>query len=311
MSGPPASVRPAAPAPDAEALQEFVTVRDWLRYAVSQFQSAGLVYGHGTQDAYDEAAYLILHTLHLPLDRLEPFLDARLLGAERADLSQVLRRRVEERIPAAYLTNEAWLGDFRFYVDERVIVPRSYFAELLEEALAPWIPDPERIDSALDLCTGSGCLAIVMAHAFPHARIDAADLSADALEVARRNVADYGLGERVELVRSDLFGALAGRRYDLIVSNPPYVTGPAMRALPAEYRHEPEIALAAGEDGLAAVRRILADAPRHLTPGGILAVEVGHNRAIVEAAFPALPFTWLESRSGTGMVFLISGDQFG
>jgi ribosomal protein L3 glutamine methyltransferase len=311
MSGPPASVRPAAPAPDAEALQEFVTVRDWLRYAVSQFQSAGLVYGHGTQDAYDEAAYLILHTLHLPLDRLEPFLDARLLTGERIDVARVLRRRVEERIPAAYLTHEAWLGDFRFYVDERVIVPRSYFAELLEEALAPWIPDPERIASALDLCTGSGCLAIVMAHAFPRARIDAADLSADALEVARRNVADYGLGERVELVRSDLFGALGGRRYDLIVSNPPYVTGPAMRALPAEYRHEPAMALAAGEDGLDAVRRILADAPRHLTPGGILAVEVGHNRAIVEAAFPALPFTWLESRSGTGMVFLISGDQFG
>jgi ribosomal protein L3 glutamine methyltransferase len=311
MSGPPASVRPPAPAPDAEALQVFVTVRDWLRYALSQFQSAGLVYGHGTQDAYDEAAYLILHTLHLPLDRLEPFLDARLLGAERSALSQVLRRRVEERIPAAYLTREAWLGDFRFYVDERVIVPRSYFAELLEEALAPWIPDPERIASALDLCTGSGCLAVVMAHAFPHARIDAADLSADALEVARRNVADYGLAERVELVRSDLFGALGGRRYDLIVSNPPYVTGPAMRALPAEYRHEPAMALAAGEDGLEAVRRILADAPRHLTAGGILAVEVGHNRAIVEAAFPALPFTWLESRSGTGMVFLISGDQFG
>ncbi len=311
MSGPPASVRARAPALGMEALQELVTVRDWLRYAVSLFESAGLVYGHGSQDAYDEAAYLILHTLRLPLDRLEPFLDARLLAAERADVARVLRRRVEERIPAAYLTNEAWLGDFPFYVDERVIVPRSYFAELLEEALAPWIPDPEGIDSALDLCTGSGCLAIVMAHAFPHARIDAADLSAGALEVARRNVADYGLGERIELVRSDLFGALGGRRYDLIVSNPPYVTGPAMRALPAEYRHEPAMALAAGEDGLDAVRRLLADAPRHLTPRGILAVEVGHNRAIVEAAFPALPFTWLESRSGTGMVFLISGDQFG
>ncbi len=305
MSGPPAT------AADAEALQEFVTVRDWLRHAVSRFQAAGLVFGHGTQDAYDEAACLILHALHLPPDRLEPFLDARLLAAERADVARVLRRRVEERIPAAYLTNEAWLGEFRFYVDERVIVPRSYFAELLEDALAPWVPDPAGVGAALDLCTGSGCLAIVMAHAFPEARVDAVDLSAGALEVARRNVADYGLGERIELIRSDLFAALGDRRYDLIVSNPPYVTGPAMRALPPEYRHEPELALAAGEDGLDAVRRILAGAAQHLTPQGIVAVEVGHNRSIVDAAFPALPFTWLESRSGSGMVFLLSGDQLG
>jgi ribosomal protein L3 glutamine methyltransferase len=289
-------------------LVELATVRDWLRFAVSRFNGAQLFFGHGSQNAYDEAAYLILHTLHLPLDRLEPFLDAHLLKAERRAVYEILRRRVEQRVPAAYLTNEAWLGDFRFFVDERVIVPRSYFAELLEEGLAPWVADAEAVTSALDLCTGSGCLAILMAHAFPNARVDAVDVSAAALEVAARNIADYDLKERVWALRSDLFEALAGRRYDLIVSNPPYVTGPAMRALPAEYRHEPQIALAAGEDGLDAVRRILADAARHLTPNGVLAVEVGHNRALVEAAFPELPFTWL-SPGDVDAVFLLERRQ--
>jgi ribosomal protein L3 glutamine methyltransferase len=311
MSRPEAVIGAPAPASDAEAVRELTTVRDWLRYALSRFRAAGLVFGHGTQDAYDEAAYLILHTLHLPPDRLEPFLDARLLEAERSAVAQIMRRRVEERMPAAYLTNEAWLGEYRFYVDERVIVPRSYFAELLADALAPWIAEPNRIATALDLCTGSGCLAVVMAHAFPHARVDAVDLSAGALEVARQNVADYGLGQRIELIRSDLFDALDGRRYDLIVSNPPYVTGPAMRKLPPEYRHEPELALAAGEDGLDTVRRILAGAGQRLEPDGVLAVEVGHNRGLVEAAFPALPFTWLDSRSGSGVVFLLSREQLG
>jgi ribosomal protein L3 glutamine methyltransferase len=289
-------------------LLELATVRDWLRFAVSRFNSAQLSFGHGSPGAYDEAAYLVLHTLHLPLDRLEPFLDAHLLKAERRAVYEILRRRVEQRMPAAYLTNEAWLGDFRFFVDQRVIVPRSYFAELLEEGLAPWIPDAEALGTALDLCTGSGCLAILMAHAFPNARVDAVDISAPALEVAARNIADYGLERRIQALRSDLFEALAGRRYDLVVCNPPYVTGPAMRALPAEYRHEPPVALAAGEDGLDVVRRILAGAGRHLTPEGLLAVEVGHNRALVEAAFPELPFVWL-SPGGVDAVFLLPGSQ--
>lgn len=293
---------------DEGATAELLTLRDWLRFAVSRFNEAGLWFGHGSADAYDEAAYLLLHTLHLPLGRLEPFLDARLSADERNAVAMVLRRRVQERIPAAYLTHEAWLGEYRFYVDERVIVPRSYIAELLEEALTPWIGHAEDVSRALDLCTGSGCLAIILAHAFPAARIDAADVSDGALAVAARNVADYGLAERIDLIRSDLFDALAGRSYDLIVCNPPYVTVPAMRDLPAEYRHEPALALAGGEDGLDCVRRILRQARRHLTPSGILLVEIGHNRCEVENAFPRLPFTWLSTRSSEGTVFLLHAD---
>lgn len=289
---------------------ELVTLRDFLRWSVSRFNEAGLHFGHGTQNAYDEATYLLLHALHLPQERIEVFLDAALTESERQTVHAVLERRIRERIPAAYLTREAWLGDFPFYVDERVIVPRSHIAELLlDEPLAPWITDPDAIDSALDLCTGSGCLAILLAHAFPNARVDAVDISADALEVAARNVNDYELGDRIELIRSDLFAGLADRRYDIIISNPPYVTGESMRTLPEEYRHEPVLALASGEDGLDAVRGILAGAHAHLKPNGILAVEVGGNRAIVEKAFPRLGFTWLESESGEGMVFLLQREQ--
>ena len=198
-------------------LDELTTLRDWLRWAVSRFRENGLFFGHGTDNAYDEAAYLILHVLHLPLDRLEPFLDARLPRDERLAGFSILQQRIVRRLPAAYLTREAWLGDFRFYVDERVIVPRSYFAELLAERLVPWVSDPEAIGDALDLCPGSGCLAILMAHAFPHAAVDAVDISADALEVARRNVSDYGLDDRIRLVESDLLESLGNRRYDLIV----------------------------------------------------------------------------------------------
>ncbi|MBI4987392.1 MAG: 50S ribosomal protein L3 N(5)-glutamine methyltransferase [Rhodocyclales bacterium] len=289
---------------------ELVTLRDFLRWAVSRFNEAGLHFGHGTQNAYDEAAYILLHTLHLPLDRIEPFLDAALTESERESVFALLERRIQERIPAAYLTHEAWLGDFPFYVDERVIVPRSHIAALLlNDPLAPWIEDPEAVGSALDLCTGSGCLAILLAHAFPNARIDAVDISPDALEVAARNVADYELGKRIDLIRSNLFTGLAGRSYDLIIANPPYVTGESMRSLPPEYRHEPALALASGEEGLDAVRGILAGARAHLKPGGILAVEVGGNRAIVENAFPRLDFTWIESAGGEGMVFLLQREQ--
>jgi ribosomal protein L3 glutamine methyltransferase len=293
---------PAAPA-------ELVTVRDFLRHAVSRFGAAGLAFGQGTQDAYDEAAYLVLHTLHLPLDRLEPFLDARLTAPERAAVEAVIARRVDERIPAAYLTHEAWLGEFRFYVDPRVIVPRSFIAEALAERLSPWIGDPDRVVRALDLCTGSGCLAILLAHHFPNAAVDAVDLSADALAVAARNVADYRLEERVRLVQGDLFAPLAGRRYDLVVCNPPYVTAEAMRELPPEHRHEPVLALAGGPDGMDVVRRILAGAARQLDPHGVLVVEVGHNRDIVERVFPTLPFTWLSTPGSADGVFLLTRED--
>ncbi len=290
-------------------LAELVTLRDWLRYAVTRFNRAGVFFGHGCTDAFDEAAWLLLSTLALPHERLEPFLDACILGEEREALLAAIERRVDERIPTAYITREAWLGEFRFYVDERVIVPRSYFAELLEVGLAPWIDDPDAVEDALDLCTGSGCLAILMAHAFPNARVVGSDLSDDALTVALRNVEDYDLNERIELVKSDVFDALGGRRFDLILSNPPYVTADAMARLPAEYRHEPRMALAAGDDGLDVVRRILGEARGHLKPGGVLAVEVGHNRAIVEHAFPDLPLVWLAGRSGDEAVFVIRAEE--
>lgn len=287
-------------------IDTFTTVRDWLRWAVSRFNEAELVFGHGTDNAFDEAAYLILHTLHLPVDRLDPFLDAKLTPAERLAVLNILEQRIVRRVPASYLTREAWLGHFRFYVDERVIVPRSYFAELIDDGLAPWVTHPERIHDALDLCTGSGCLAILMAHAFPNAAIDAVDISPDALAVARRNVDDYRLNERIRLVQSDLLAGLGGRRYDLIVCNPPYVTAEAMSTLPAEYRHEPALALGSGEDGLDVVRRLLAGAADFLTPEGLLFVEVGHNGHLADAAFPDLSFNWIDTPSGEGKVFLIS-----
>lgn len=286
-------------------LAELVTLRDWLRYAVTRFNRSGLFFGHGCTDAYDEAVWLLLHTLALPLDRLEPFLDACITAEEREQLFHVIERRVNERIPTAYLVNEAWLGDFRFYVDSRVIVPRSFFAELLGDGLDPWLSEHGEVVQALDLCTGSGCLAIVMAHVFPNAHVVAADLSDGALAVARQNVADYALEDSVELVRSDVFSGLADRRFDLIISNPPYVTQASMEALPAEYLHEPGMALVAGEDGMDIVRRIIAEARAHLTPDGVLAVEVGHNRAFVEAAFPDLPLVWLPTSGGDDMIFLI------
>ncbi|MBI2517574.1 MAG: 50S ribosomal protein L3 N(5)-glutamine methyltransferase [Opitutae bacterium] len=287
------------------ATQNLYTVRDFLRFAVSRFNQAKLFFGHGSSNAYDEAAYLILHTLHLPPDRLDPFLDARLTDMERAEVLNIIQQRVEQRVPAAYLTHEAFLGDFSFYVDERVIVPRSFIAELLLEQLAPWIAEPEEIGSVLDLCTGSGCLAILAAHAFPYASVDAADLSPAALAVAERNVADYGLQDRVHLIESDLFAKLNGRQYDLIVSNPPYVDAASVAALPQEYLHEPKLALGSGQDGLDATRIILEQAAEHLSENGLLVVEIGHNREVLEAAYPDLPFTWLDVSAGDQFVFML------
>lgn len=286
-----------------------VTLRDWLRLAVSEFNRAGLHFGHGVDNAWDEAVWLLTSALRLPSERLELLLDARLTPQECERIFVLLQRRIDERIPTAYLLNEAWLSGLRFFVDQRVIIPRSFFGELLESGLAPWLTDAQSVEQALDLCTGSGCLAILMAHTFPAAQIDAVDIAPEALQVARRNIEEHGLSERVLLTQSDLFAALAHRRYDLILSNPPYVTAEAMARLPTEYRHEPVLALAAGEDGLNIVRRIIATARQHLTPHGLLLVEVGHNRQLVEAGLPALPLTWLDTPSADGKIFMLHHDD--
>lgn len=284
------------------------TLRDFLRFAVSRFQQAGLVFGHGSDNAHDEAAYLILHTLHLPLDMLEPYLDAVLLADEKTELLGKLRERIEQRVPVAYITQHARQGDFDFYVDERVIVPRSFIYELLGEPLSPWIEYPELVHRALDLCTGSGCLAIQMAAHYPAAQIDAVDISLNALEVAAVNVEDYSLQERIQLVHTDLFEGLEGT-YDLIVSNPPYVDAESVDALPEEYLHEPELALGSGEDGLDATREILLQAAKFLNPRGVLLVEIGHNRDVLEREYPELPFVWLDTSGGDGFVFLLTREQ--
>jgi ribosomal protein L3 glutamine methyltransferase len=292
-----------------QARTQLQTVRDLLRYGISRVNAAEAFFGHGSADAYDEVAYLILHTLHLPLDLLEPFLDARLTVSELDAVLRVLEKRAVERVPAAYLTQEAWLGEHRFYVDERVLVPRSFIAELIPDELAPWVEQPEQVSSILDMCTGSGCLAILLALAFPQAQVDAVDLSKDALAVASRNVADYALEDRVHPIESDLFGKLKNKRYDLIISNPPYVDAPSMQALPAEYRHEPALALAAGRDGLDIVRQLLKRAPAHLNPGGKLMVEIGHNRDALEQAYPDTPFTWVTVSAGDEFVFVLDREQ--
>lgn len=286
-----------------------LTVRDLARYGVSRLNGAQAALGHGSDNAWDEAVYLVLHALHLPLDTLDPFLDARVLDSERAAVLDLIDRRVDDRVPAAYLTGEAWLRGHRFYVDERVIVPRSPIAELLDESLVPWVADPEGVEYVLDMCTGSGCLAILAALAFPNACVDAVDLSPDALDVARRNVQDYDLKDRLTLHRSNLFDDLPPRAYDVIVCNPPYVNQASMDALPAEYRHEPEMALGGGSDGMDLVRRILDAAPRYLAPHGILVLEIGHEHANFVAAFAHLAPVWLETAATSDQILLLTREQ--
>ena len=285
------------------------TLRRLLREATRRLATARVSYGHGTTNARDEAAWLVFHALGLPLDDAAADLDRPLTARQLEDARALVDERIRSRKPAAYLTHEAWLGEHRFYVDERVIVPRSYIAELLRDGLAPWLTPGIPVRRVLDLCTGSGCLAILSALAFPRARVDAADISRPALAVAKHNVSDYRLQRRVRLVEADLFAGLADQRYDLILSNPPYVTAPAMRKLPAEYRKEPRLALAGGRDGLDFVRRILAEAPEHLTASGVLIVEVGHARHAVERAFPRLPFLWPETSGGDDCVFVIGRNE--
>jgi ribosomal protein L3 glutamine methyltransferase len=282
------------------------TLRAFLRDAARRLKAARVSFGHGTTNAYDEAAWLSAHALGLPVDALQLHLDRALAADETRQITALIDARIRSRKPAAYLLHEAWLGEHRFYVDERVIVPRSYIAELLQDDLRPWVARPKQVRTTLDLCTGSGCLAILLALTFPHSRVDASDISQDALQVAKRNVTDYHLSRRVSLVRSNLYSKLRNRRYDVIVSNPPYVREAVMRRLPAEYRKEPVLALAGGHDGLDLVKRVVAEAALHLNPGGLLVVEVGHNRKRVEAAFPRLPLIWAETSGGDDCVFLIT-----
>jgi ribosomal protein L3 glutamine methyltransferase len=287
---------------------ELRTLKDLVRWGASRFNEAGLVFGHGTDNALDEALLLVLHAVHQDHDLPADFLDCRVTAAEREAVVALLRRRIDERIPAAYLTHRARFAGEWFYVDDSVLVPRSPFAELIGQQFAPWV-EPGAVHRVLDLCTGSGCIAIACAHAFPVASVDAIELSEAAAAVARRNVDEHAVGERVRVLCGDLYGPVAGARYDLIVSNPPYVSDAEMAALPPEYRREPTLGLAAGADGLDVVRRILAGAARHLRPDGILAVEVGDSAGRLEAAFPDVPFVWLEFERGGGGVFVLTAAQ--
>jgi ribosomal protein L3 glutamine methyltransferase len=287
----------------------FTTLRDLLRYAVTRFNSAKLFFGHGSANALDEAAYLLLHTLHLPIDKIDPFLDARLLPGEIDAVLDVIEKRAKDRIPASYLTKEAWLGSYRFYVDERVIVPRSFIAELIPDRFSPWVEDSDSIENILELCTGSGCLPIMLADAFENAHVDAVDISSDALAVAKRNVDDYELQNRITLIESNLYDKVPNKKYDLIITNPPYVNSGSMAKLPKEYMHEPQIALAGGADGMDLVRKIVAGAGERLTPDGVLIVEIGNERAFAEEAFGDMELTWLSTSAGDDMVFLLTADQ--
>jgi ribosomal protein L3 glutamine methyltransferase len=286
------------------------SVRDLIRYGVSRFNETKLFFGHGSDNAWDEAVYLVLFALHLPPDQLEPFMDARILPAERELALSLIDLRCEQRLPAPYLTHEAWLQGYRFHVDQRVIVPRSPIAELLMNHLSPWIRDPYEITGILDLCTGSGCLAIIAAHQFPEAFVDATELSRDALDVAAINVTEHGLDDRLNLHQGSLYDPLpVAARYDLIISNPPYVNTASMGKLPAEYRHEPRLALAGGDDGMDVVRTIIEQAPAHLSEEGWLVIEIGHERAFFEAAFPELEPIWLDTAEASDQILLLSRGQ--
>lgn len=290
-----------------EAVSELHTLQDMIRWTVSRFNAAQLFYGHGTDNAWDEAVQLILPTLYLPIDLPPHVLNSRLTGSERLRVVERVVKRINERTPVAYLTNKAWFCGLEFFVDERVLVPRSPIGELIQAEFAPWlVEEPTRI---MDLCTGSGCIAIACAYAFPDAEVDAIDISVDALQVAEQNIQDHGLEQQVFPIRSDLFRDLPQEQYQIIVTNPPYVDQEDMNSLPDEFKHEPELGLAAGTDGLKLVRRILANAPRYLTEQGILVCEVGNSMVHLMDQYPDIPFTWLEFENGGHGVFLLTREQ--
>jgi len=286
----------------------FKTIRDVLRHAVSEFERSDVSLGQGTQSAFDEAAFLVLRTLNLPPDLLEPFLDANLTNDEIDLVLRNIALRSRDKIPAPYILNEAWLRNYKFYVDERVLIPRSHIADILLDQIDTWIPDPENINCALDLCTGSGCLAIILAEVFDKASVDAIDISGEALAVAQKNITNYNLHDRIKLIEGDL---LTGnqKQYDLIISNPPYVDAEAMKGLPEEFQKEPALALAGGDEGIDLVRQIIEKAPTNLTNDGLLIVEVGRDRVALEKAFPNIPFTWVTTQASEDSVFLLTRED--
>lgn len=291
-----------------QAIRELSTIRDYVRWGMSRFNEAKLFFGHGTDNAQDEATYLVLHSLKLPLQIHDSYFDSRLTETERKRIVTILMRRVDERIPAPYLTHQAWFAGMPFYVDERVLIPRSPIAELIEAQFEPWVK-PDKVKRVLDLCTGGGCIAIACAIAFPEAFVDAADISQDALAVAQRNISEFALGGHLRTVQSDLFSNLKGMRYNIIVSNPPYVDAQDMADLPPEFRHEPRLALDAGDDGLDLVFTILYEAMNHLDPEGILVVEVGNSREALVKLLPEVEFLWLDFAHGGEGVFLLTTEQ--
>ena len=284
------------------------TLKDFMRWGASRFNEAELSFGHGMLTAMDEAVYLTLRALHLPADTPEIYWDGALTNPEKAKIIDFFKQRIDERKPAAYITQEGWFAGLPFYIDERVLVPRSPIAELVEGQFMPW-SDPYIVNSVLDLCTGSGCIGIACAYAFPEATVDLVDISDDALTVANINIDKHDARSRVKTIQSDLFSNLEGKTYDLIVSNPPYVDQEDMDALRDEFRHEPELGLASGDDGLEATRTILQQAANHLSSDGILVVEVGNSQYALEAAFPDVPFYWLEFEKGGDGVFLLTAEQ--
>lgn len=291
-----------------EAIDDLLTVRDVLRWGISQFNQADIFYGHGTDNAWDEALQLILYSLNLPLDVDKELLSCRLTHMEREKIIRLFFERIQQRVPAAYLTHHAWFAGLEFYVDERVLIPRSPLAELIEHQCAPWV-EPAEVHQILDLCTGSGCIAIAAAMYLPDATVDASDLSPLALEVAEKNAKKHQVTDRVHFINSDLFNDIPPKAYDLILSNPPYVDAQDMADLPAEYHHEPQLGLSAGVDGLELVDRLLQQAGAYLAPQGVLIVEVGNSAAALEEKYPKVPFTWLDfSRGGEG-VFLLTAQQ--
>lgn len=294
-----------------ESVSRLRTIRDMVRWAMTRMESSEISFGHGTDDTWQEATFLVLRALHLPFEKLEAFWDARLTADEIIKITDLIERRVTEHVPVPYLLHEAWLVKHRFYCDEDVLIPRSFIAELLEDQLAPWVQDPEAVNSVLDMCTGNGCLAILAAEAFPNAHVTGVDISPKALEVARVNRADYEMEDQIDLVLSDLFDMpeVKTKKWDVIISNPPYVTTAAMESLPDEYRLEPSLALEAGFDGMDVVRRLLPEAADHLTENGILVVEVGDGREAVEAIWPDLPLTWLTVSAGDDLVFLATAED--